>query len=59
MKLIFNAQARHLTNRQLDGMIDDIRRDLGACDQRRRSDFAALAKIRTIQAQRRIMRPNR
>ena len=59
MKQIFNAQARHLTNHELDGIIDELRRDLGACEQRRRSDTASLALIRAVQMQRRRLRPQR
>jgi len=36
----------------------EIRRDIGDCEQRRRMDYAAHDDIRTMQGQRRIMRPN-
>lgn len=59
MKTIFNAANLHCrTSRELEGMKDEIRKDLGACEQRRRQHGASLAKIRTIQSQRRTMRPN-
>jgi hypothetical protein len=59
MKLIFNAQAQRFTNHELDGIIAELRRDIGACDQRRSSDAASLALIRAVQMQRRRLRPQR
>jgi hypothetical protein len=59
MKTIFNAASlQHRSNRELEGMKAEIRKDLGSCEHRRRRDQAALADIRTVQGQRRITRPN-
>ena len=58
MKLTIKAEFAARTNRELDGMKEEIRKDIGYCEQRRRKNCAALADIRRVQAQRRIMRPN-
>lgn len=58
MKLISKADLYKKTDRELAGMKDEIRKDIGNCEQRRRRNQAALAAVRTVQAQRRIMRPN-
>ena len=58
MKLISKADLHKKTDRELAGMKDEIRKDIGNCEQRRRRDQAALTAIRTVQAQRRILRPN-
>jgi len=59
MKTIFNAASlQHRSNRELEGMKAEIRKDLGSCEQRRRRDQAALGQIRTVQGQRRSLRPN-
>lgn len=58
MTMIFNTADLHRrTSRELAGMKDEISRDIGACEQRRRQHAASLAKIRAIEAQRRMMRP--
>ena len=58
MKTIFNAANLHdRTSRELEAMKDEISKDLGTCEQRRRQDAAALAKIRTVEAQRRATIP--
>jgi hypothetical protein len=57
MKTIFNtASLQARTNPELEGMKNDIRKDLGACEQRRRRDQSALSSIRTVQALRRVRR---
>jgi hypothetical protein len=58
MRLISKADLYRRTNRELDGMKEEIRREIACCDQERRKAYAALADIRTVQGQRRIMRPN-
>lgn len=58
MKLTSKADLYRRTNRELDGMRDEIRKDVGNCEQRKRRDHAALQEIRTVQGQRRILRPN-
>jgi hypothetical protein len=58
MKLMSKADMYRRTNRELAGMKEEIRKDIGNCEQRRRRDHAALADIRKVQGQRRILRPN-
>ena len=58
MRLISKADLYRRTNRELAGMKEEIRKELGNCDQHRRTAHAALANIRTVQGQRKIMRPN-
>jgi hypothetical protein len=58
MKLMSQADMYRRTNRELAGMKDEIRKDIGSCEQQRRRDYAALADIRKVQGQRRILRPN-
>jgi hypothetical protein len=58
MKLTIKANLQFRTNRELEGMKEEIRKDLGCCEERRRKNHAALGDIRRVQAQRRIMRPN-
>ena len=58
MKIMSRSDLYRRTARELEGMKAEIRKDVGACDQRRRKDYAALADIRRVQAQRRILRPN-
>ena len=55
--IINTANLQHRTSRELAGMKDEIRKDLGACEQRRRRDLASLANIRNVEAQRRRMVP--
>lgn len=58
MRPIFNTASLHCrSSRELEGMKDEIRKDLGTCEQRRRQHAASLAKIRTIEAQRRMRHP--
>jgi hypothetical protein len=59
MKLIFSKAAMwRATNHKLDALTAEIRRDIGCCEQRKRKDYAQLEDIRTVQRQRRILRPN-
>jgi hypothetical protein len=58
MRLISKADLQRRTNRELAGMKEDIRKELGNCDQHRRKMQAAMAAVRTVQGQRRTMRPN-
>ena len=59
MKLIFSKAAMwSATNHKLDALTAEIRRDIGYCEQRKRKDYAQIEDIRTVQRQRRILRPN-
>ena len=59
MRLISIAALFRRTSRELESLKEEIRRDIGACDDQCRRDHATLEDIRKVQAQRRIMRPNR
>ena len=59
MKLMSIAALFRRTSRELESLKEEIRRDIGACDDQCRRDHAALEDIRKVQAQRRIMRPKR
>ena len=58
MKLMSKADLYGRTNRELAGMRDEIRKDIGNCEQRRHRNYAALDDVRKVQGQRRILRPN-
>lgn len=58
MRLMIKAEFNARTNRELDGMREEIRKDIGYCEQRRRHNQAALAQVKRVQAQRKIMRMN-
>ena len=59
MKLIFSKAAMwQVTNIRLDALTAELRRDIGCCEQRKRKDYAQIEDIRTVQRQRRILRPN-
>jgi hypothetical protein len=58
MKIMKLSDLYAKSARELEGMKEEIRKDIGACEQRRRRNYAAVADIRKVQAQRRIMRPN-
>jgi len=58
MKLISKSELFNKSSRALEGMSEEIRKDLGNCEQRRRRDHAALVTIRTVQGHRRTQRPN-
>jgi len=58
MRLISKADLYRRTNRELAGMKDEIRKEIGNCEQQRRKGHAALQNIRTVQGQRRLLRPN-
>jgi hypothetical protein len=53
-KLISKADMYRRTDRELAGMKEQIRKDVGNCEQQRRKDYAALEDIRKVQGQRRI-----
>lgn len=58
MKLISKADLLRRTNRELAGLKEEIRKDIGNCEQQRRKGYAAQADIRTVQGMRRQLRPN-
>jgi hypothetical protein len=58
MRLISKADLLRRTFREVAGMKEEIRKEIAVCDRRRRTAYAALADIRTVQGQRRITRPN-
>jgi hypothetical protein len=58
MKLISKADLYKKTNRELAALKEQVRKDIGNCEQQRRKDYTALEDIRKVQGQRRIMRPN-
>lgn len=58
MKLTGKADLYKRTNRELAGLKEEVRKDIGNCEQQRRKDYSALEDIRKVQGQRRIMRPN-
>ena len=58
MRLISKADLSKKTDRELAGLKEEFRRRAGNCEQQRRANYAAIADIRTVQGQRRIVRPN-
>ena len=58
MKPINRADLYKKTDRELAGLAEEFRKSLGHCEQQRRKAYAAQADIRTVKAQRRILRPN-
>ena len=58
MKLISRTDMRKLSNRQLDGLKEEIRKGIGSAEQQRRKGYNALEDIRKVRAQRSTMRPN-
>ena len=58
MKLMSKADLYRRTNRELAGMKEEIRKELGNCEGHRRKVLTALADVRTVQGQRRTLRPN-
>jgi hypothetical protein len=59
MKLISKPDLHKKTDRELAGLKEEFRKNVGDCEQQRRKGYAALADIGKVQGQRRIMRPNR
>ena len=58
MKLISKADLYKKNDRELAGLKEEFRKSLGHCEQQRRKAYAAQADIKTVQGQRRILRPN-
>ena len=58
MKLISKADLHRRTNRELAGLKEEFRKEAGDFEQMRRKAHTALQDIRTVQGQRRILRPN-
>jgi hypothetical protein len=53
MKLPSKTDLQKRTNRELAGMKNEIRKEIGNCEQQRRKGYSALEEIRKVQAQRR------
>ncbi len=58
MKHFSKADLYKRTNRELAGMKEEIRKELGNCEQNRRKGQAAMTAVRTVQGQWRTLRPN-
>lgn len=58
MRLISKTEMQKKTDRELSGLKEELRKGVGNCDQQRRRGQAALADVRAVQGQRRILRPN-
>jgi hypothetical protein len=57
MNLISKADLYKKSTRELAGMNEEIRKGIGTCEQQRRKGYTALQQIRSVQAQRRVLRP--
>ena len=51
--LISKTDLHKRTNREIAGMKEELRKELGNCEQHRRRVQASMAAVRTVQAQRR------
>jgi hypothetical protein len=58
MKRISKPDLYRKSDRALAGLKEEFRKEVGKCEEDRRRGYAALQNIRTVQAQRRILRPN-
>jgi hypothetical protein len=58
MKLPSRAELQKGTDRELAGMENEIRKEIGNCEEQRRKAYSALEDIRKVRAQRRI-KPSR
>ncbi len=58
MKLISKADLYKKTDRELAGLKEELRKNLGSTEQHRRKAQAAMADVKAVQGQRRILRPN-
>ena len=58
MRQISKADLYKKTDRELAGLKEELRKSVGNCEQQRRKGQAALADVRAVQGQRRILRPN-
>ena len=58
MNLMSKADLYRRNNRELAGLEDELRKDIGNGEQQRRRDYAALDDIRKAQGQRRVLRRN-
>ena len=52
MRLINKSELYRRTPREVAGMKDEIKKEIAVCDRKRRTAYAALADIRTVQGQR-------
>jgi len=58
MRLMARADLNRKTDRELAGLKEEFRKRVGNCEQQLRRGYAALSDIRTVQGQRRSLRPN-
>lgn len=58
MKLVSQSDLYRKSDRALAGLKEEFRKQAGKCEEDRRRAYAALQNIRTVQAQRRVLRPN-
>lgn len=58
MRMVSKADLYKKSNRELAGLQQEIRKQMGNCEQDRRRGYTAIQNIRTVQGQRRMMRPN-
>jgi hypothetical protein len=58
MKPISQPDLYRKSDRALAGLKEAFRKEAGRCEEDRRRAYAALQNIRTVQAQRRVLRPN-
>jgi hypothetical protein len=58
MKLPSKADLQKRTNRELAGMENEIRKEIGVCEEQRRKAYSALEDIRRVRAQRRMIKPS-
>ena len=58
MKLISQSELHRKSDRALAGLKEEFRKEVGRCEADRRRGYTALQNIRTVQTQRRVLRPN-
>jgi hypothetical protein len=58
MKLISQPDLYRKSDRDLAGLKEEFRKQVGNCEADRRRGYTALQNIRTVQGQRRTLRPN-
>jgi hypothetical protein len=58
MKLYSQSDLYRKSDRALAGLKEEVRNAIGKCEADRRRGYTAQQNIRTVQAQRRVLRPN-
>lgn len=56
MKLISRAELWNLNDRRLDGLTEEVRRDIGCAEEQRRKGYATLEDIRQVRVRKRTTR---